>query len=82
VPPPQLPAPLLPVPVPVPDMPLLPPLPRPALPLLPLVPLLPLLLLSLPLPPRMALHPDTPTASASKPARTTFCRFWIMINSF
>jgi hypothetical protein len=54
-----------------------------AVPLLPVSPALPLVpLLPLPLPPRQELHADSPTASASKPARQMLWCFCFMINSF
>jgi hypothetical protein len=49
----------------------------PLLPVSPLVPLLPLLPM-----PRQELHADSPTASASKPARKTLWCLCFMINSF
>jgi hypothetical protein len=53
-----------------------------AVPLLPVSPAAPLLpLLPVP-PPRQELHADSPTASASKPARKTLWCFCFMINSF
>jgi hypothetical protein len=55
-----------------PEDPLLPV--SPAAPLLPLLPLLPM--------PRQELHADSPTASASKPARKTLWCLCFMINSF
>jgi hypothetical protein len=71
----------------VPDVPEAPELPLlldvpvavPLLPVSPLVPLLPLLPMP---PPRQELHADSPTASASKPARKTLRCFCFMINSF
>jgi len=80
LPPPQLPDPCDPVPPPVPDMPPLVDVPV-AVPLLPVSPppLLPLLPMP---PPRQELHADSPTASASKPARKTLWCFCFMINSF
>jgi hypothetical protein len=79
--PPQLPPPCAPVPPPVPDMPPLVDVPV-AVPLLPVSPAVPLLpLLPMP-PPRQELHADSPTASASKPARKTLWCFCFMINSF
>jgi hypothetical protein len=55
-----------------PDEPLLPV--SPAAPLVPLLPLLPM--------PRQELHADSPTASASKPARNTLWCLCFIINSF
>jgi hypothetical protein len=53
--------------------------PVPLLPVSPAVPLVPLLPMP---PPRQELHADSPTASASKPARKTLWCFCFMINSF
>jgi hypothetical protein len=53
-----------------------------AVPLLPVSPALPLLPLLPILPPRQELHADSPTASASKPARHMLWCFCFMINSF
>jgi hypothetical protein len=50
-----------------------------AVPLLPVSPALPLLPVP---PPRQELHADSPTASASKPARHMLWCFCFMINSF
>jgi hypothetical protein len=81
LPPPQLRDPADPAPPPVPDMPPLFDVPV-AVPLLPVSPALPLLpLLPVP-PPRQELHADSPTASASKPARQMLWCFCFMINSF
>jgi hypothetical protein len=81
LPPPQLPEPCEPVPAPVPDMPPLLDVPV-AVPLLPVSPAVPLLPLPPMPPPRQLLHADSPTASASKPARKTLWCFCFMINSF
>jgi hypothetical protein len=61
-----------------PELPLLLDVPV-AVPLLPVSPLVPLLPMP---PPRQELHADSPTASASKPARKTLWCFCFMINSF
>jgi hypothetical protein len=81
LPPPQLRDPADPAPPPVPDKPPLFDVPV-AVPLLPVSPALPLLpLLPVP-PPRQELHADSPTASASKPARQKLWSFCYMNTSF